>query len=232
VRVASGIITDVGTLQPRREEAVIDAGGLVLAPGFIDSHSHHDRGLAEAMAALPLVTQGITTIVIGQDGSSAFPLAESLARFERSPAAVNVVSYVGHGTLRRQVLGADFRRAATAPEVARMQELARMEMAAGALGLSTGLEYDPGIYSEPSEVIAIARAVAALGGRYMSHVRSEDRRLFEAIDEVVEIGRQTGTGGQARLGARPGTHRRHPDHRGHLPLHLLAVVDDGAVPRA
>lgn len=191
VRVSGGVIREVGDLRPQPGERVIEAGGLVLAPGFIDTHSHHDRGLVESPAALPVVTQGITTIVIGQDGSSAFPLAEALARLERAPAAVNVASYVGHGTLRRQVLGDDYRRRATPSEIARMQALARVEMGAGALGLSTGLEYDPGIYSEPSEVVAVAKAVAALGGRYMSHVRSEDRRLFEAIDEVVEIGRQT-----------------------------------------
>ncbi len=192
VRVRGGMIRAVGALKPQPNELVVEADGLVLAPGFIDTHSHHDRGLLDSPAALPVVTQGITTIVIGQDGSSAFPLADSRARFERSPAAVNVASYVGHGTLRRQVLGDDYRRRATPAEVARMQELARSEMQAGALGLSTGLEYDPGIYSDPSEVVAVAKAVAALGGRYMSHVRSEDRRLFEAIDEVVEIGRQTG----------------------------------------
>jgi N-acyl-D-amino-acid deacylase len=192
VRVVAGTIREVGNLQPRSDEAMTDAGGLVLAPGFIDTHSHHDRGLLDAPEALAVVSQGITTIVVGQDGSSALPLAPWLARLERSPAAVNVASYVGHGTLRRQVLGADFRRAATSSEVARMQELARTEMEAGALGLSSGLEYDPGIYSAPSEVVAVASAVAASGGRYSSHIRSEDRRLFEAVDEVIDIGRQTG----------------------------------------
>jgi N-acyl-D-amino-acid deacylase len=192
VRVNGGRIAAVGALTPSGGEQVVDAGGLTLAPGFIDTHSHHDRGLRDATGARAAVSQGITTIVVGQDGSSAFPLADSLTRFERSPAAVNIASYVGHGTLRRHVLGDDYRRVATSAEIARMQELARAEMHAGALGLSTGLEYDPGLYSQPSEVLAVGRTVASLGGRYISHIRSEDRALFAAIDEVIEIGRQTG----------------------------------------
>jgi N-acyl-D-amino-acid deacylase len=192
VQVKGGRIAAVGALTPSDGEEVVDAGGLTLAPGFIDTHSHHDRGLHEASGALAAVSQGITTIVVGQDGSSAFPLADSFSRFERSPAAVNIASYVGHGTLRRHVLGEDYRRGATSSEIARMQAVARAEMHAGALGLSTGLEYDPGLYSQPSEVLALGKTVASLGGRYISHIRSEDRALFEAIDEVIEIGRQTG----------------------------------------
>lgn len=192
VRLRADRIADVGTLKPLEGERVVDARGLTLTPGFIDTHSHHDRGLASTPDALGAVSQGITTIVVGQDGSSSLPLDTLFAAFERQPAAVNIASYVGHGTLRRQVLGEDFRRAATPAEVARMADLARSEMNAGALGLSTGLEYDPGIYSTREEVVAIARAVAAQGGRYISHIRSEDRELYAAIDEAIDIGRETG----------------------------------------
>jgi N-acyl-D-amino-acid deacylase len=192
VRVTDGAISAVGDLRPLPGERVIDARGSTLAPGFIDTHSHHDRGLAESPDALAAVSQGITTIVVGQDGSSSFPLADAFARLDAQPAAVNVASYVGHGTLRRQIMGENFKRAATVTEVASMEQLARKEMDAGALGLSTGLEYDPGIYSDRGEVVSVARAVAALGGRYISHIRSEDRKLYQAIDEVIEIGRQTG----------------------------------------
>jgi len=190
VRVVGERIAEVGVLEPRRGERVIDAGGLVLAPGFIDTHSHHDRGLTEMPEATGAVSQGITTIVVGQDGGSRSPLAEHFARLEAVPAAVNVASYAGHGTIREQVMGTDYRRAATADEIRRMQDLLRAEMAAGALGLSTGLEYDPGIYSSPGEVIELAKVAASFGGRYISHVRSEDRHFWAAIEEIISIGRE------------------------------------------
>ena len=190
VRISGDRIAAIGALTAAPGERVVDAGGLVLAPGFIDTHSHHDRGLGEQREALGAVSQGITTIVVGQDGGSAVPLAESFSKLDAAPAAVNVASYIGHGTVRRRILGTDFKRIATADEVTRMVEIVRAEMQAGALGLSTGLEYDPGIYSDPSEVIALARAVAPLGGRYISHIRSEDRDFWKALDEAINVGRQ------------------------------------------
>jgi N-acyl-D-amino-acid deacylase len=112
--------------------------------------------------------------------------------FAARPPAVNVASYAGHNTLRRLVMGDDFRREARPEEVDSMVTLLRQELGTGALGLSTGLEYDPGIYSARSEVMALARAAADSGTRYISHIRSEDRWFWEAIDEILTIGRETG----------------------------------------
>jgi N-acyl-D-amino-acid deacylase len=190
VRLRGDRIAEVGDLRAIPGESVVDARGLVLAPGFIDTHSHGDRGLFEHRDALAAVSQGITTIVAGQDGGSPWPLSDFFARLQKEPAAVNVAAYAGHGRIRHEVMGQDFRRAATPGEVGRMRGLLERELRAGALGLSTGLEYDPGIYSAPSEVIDLARVAAAAGGRYISHVRSEDRHFWEAIDEVVTIGRE------------------------------------------
>jgi N-acyl-D-amino-acid deacylase len=117
-------------------------------------------------------------------------MADFFAALGDQPAAVNVASYTGHGSLREQVLGDDFRRPATEAEAGRMAELLAADMKAGSLGLSTGLEYDPGIYSAPGEVIDLARVAAAHGGRYISHIRSEDRRFWPAIEEIIEIGKQ------------------------------------------
>ena len=142
---------------------MIDARGLVLAPGFIDTHSHADRQIFTHRDALAAVSQGITTIVVGQDGGSADTLSAFFAQLEATPPAINVASYVGHNTVRDLVMGEDFRRHATPDEVRRMQELVRQGMRDGALGLSTGLEYDPGIYSDPSEVLALARTAAEDG---------------------------------------------------------------------
>lgn len=189
VRIALGRVVSVGSDPAQPGDSIIDARGFVLAPGFIDSHSHHDRGLPANRDALAVVSQGITTIVVGQDGGSQFPLRQFFARLDSQPVAVNVASYVGHGTLRRRVMGDDFRRVATAAEVARMRELLLQEMASGALGLSTGLEYDPGIYASRDEVLTLAKAIAPLGGRYISHIRSEDRDFWQALDELLVIGR-------------------------------------------
>ncbi len=194
VRVVGGTITEVvaeeadgAAISAVAGERVHDASGLVLAPGFVDTHSHHDGGLLIELTALAAVSQGITTIVVGQDGGSPFPIADFFAALERAPAAVNVASYAGHGTLRRQVMGDDFRREATPDEVAAMQALLEAELASGVLGLSTGLEYDPGIYSTTDEVVALAETAATRGGRYISHMRSEDRALHEAIEETIQI---------------------------------------------
>ena len=188
--MAGDRVTEVGDLRARPGERVIDAGGLALAPGFIDTHSHHSGGLFDMRDAVAAVSQGITTIVVGQDGGSRVPLSEFLARLEREPPAVNVASYSGHGSIREQVMGEDFKRAATEQEIERMRALLRADMQAGALGLSTGLEYDPGIYSAPQEVVELAKVASAFGGRYISHIRSEDRQFWQAIDEIIAIGRE------------------------------------------
>ncbi|HVD76712.1 MAG TPA: amidohydrolase family protein, partial [Vicinamibacteria bacterium] len=190
VRVRGDRIAEVGALSPAAGETVVDAKGLVLAPGFIDTHSHGDRGLFEHADALAAVSQGISTIVVGQDGGSPWPLADFFARLDREPVAINVAAYAGHGLLRGKVMGEEFRRPARPDEVARMRELLAQEMKAGALGLSSGLEYDPGIFSARSEVLDLARVAAAAGGRYISHVRSEDRSFWDAIDEIIAIGRE------------------------------------------
>ena len=175
-------------LTPQAGERVVDAAGLALAPGFIDTHSHHDRSLTTTRDALAMVTQGVTTIVVGQDGGGS-DLKSLFARLETTPVSVNVASYAGHGPIRSKVMGDDFKRKARPEEVERMKPLLKAEMDAGALGLSTGLEYDPGIYSDPSEVLALAKIAGDAGGRYISHIRSEDRWFWESLDEVINIGR-------------------------------------------
>jgi N-acyl-D-amino-acid deacylase len=191
VRIVGDTIVAAGAdVRAARGDTVIDAKGLVLAPGFIDTHSHHDGGLLAAGDARAAVSQGITTIVAGQDGGHPIPLSATLDSLSRAPAAVNVAFYAGHGSIREVVMGDDFRRAATPAEVDSMVALLQRELDAGALGLSTGLEYDPGIYSQRSEVLRLALVAAAAKGRYISHIRSEDRWFWDAIDEIITIGRE------------------------------------------
>jgi N-acyl-D-amino-acid deacylase len=188
VRIDGGAIVASGALEPLPGETVVDGGGLVLAPGFIDTHSHADKHLFEQPGALAAVSQGITTAVLGQDGRLPFPLPDFRFRLIEQPAAINTAAYSGHNTLREQVLGADFKRPATETEIHEMSLLLQNDLEAGALGLAAGLEYDPGIYSETAEVLALARVAAAQGGRYISHVRSEDRWFEQAMDEIITIG--------------------------------------------
>jgi N-acyl-D-amino-acid deacylase len=190
VRIVGSRIATVGNFESSANDTVVDAGNLVLAPGFIDSHSHHDDGLLETPDALAAVSQGITTIVAGQDGSQQYPLARFFADLETSPVAINVASFAGHGSLRERVMGQDYQRHATSEEVTAMVSLLDAEMTAGALGLSSGLEYDPGSFSSTAELVELARAAASSGGRYISHIRSEDQYFWEAIDEIIDIGRK------------------------------------------
>ncbi len=191
VRIDGDRIVAVGAIVPVAGDTIVDAHGLTLAPGFIDTHSHHDRGDFAERSMAPLIAQGVTTIVIGADGFSDGTIADRASGFAAAPASVNIASYTGHGALRSQVLGKDYKRLATPAELKAMQALLAADMRAGSLGLSTGLEYDPAIYSDPAEVLALAQTAAGFGGRYISHMRSEDVHLDAAIDELLEIGRVT-----------------------------------------
>jgi putative CocE/NonD family hydrolase len=187
VRVVDGRITEVGTVTPAQGERVVDAGGLVLAPGFIDPHNHSTEGLLTEPLAASQVSQGITTLFVGQDGSSPWPIADYLAKLRASPPAVNVLTAVGHATVRQLVMGDDYKRVARPDEVTRMEALVEQGMRDGAVALSSGLEYEVGSYSNTDEVVALARAAARHKGIYISHTRDEADKSFEAIREVITI---------------------------------------------
>jgi N-acyl-D-aspartate/D-glutamate deacylase/CubicO group peptidase (beta-lactamase class C family) len=188
VRFAGDTIVEVGAMTPPREDHVVDGTGLVLAPGFIDAHNHSTEGLDADPYAVTQVSQGITTIAVGQDGSSPFPLSEYLTRRRAAPATLNVSVLVGHATVRRQVMGDDFKRAATAAEIRQMESLVDQEMRAGAIGLSSGLEYEVGSYASTEEVVSLARVAAKYGGFYISHIRDEADRTIDAVREAIAIG--------------------------------------------
>lgn len=188
VRVAGDTIAAVGAVTPDAGETVVDGAGMVLAPGFIDAHNHSTDGLEKEPAALTQVSQGITTLAVGQDGSSPWPLSGYLARLRANPPAVNVVVLAGHATIRQQVMGGDYKRAARAAETAKMRALVDQAMAEGAFGLSSGLEYEVGSYSDIEEVVEMARAAGAKGGFYISHIRDEADLTMDAVREAIAIG--------------------------------------------
>jgi N-acyl-D-amino-acid deacylase len=186
VRIVGNRIARVGRFVTRADEEIIRAPGFIVAPGFIDIHNHSDGALASEPTLPSQLSQGITTIVVGPDGGSPWPIAEYLAKRHAHPAAVNVMTFVGHATIRLQVMGKDHQRAATDREIAEMAHLVEQGMREGAAGLSTGLEYDVGHSSTTEEVIewrARRPATAALheprarrSRRRMAHQRSDPHR--------------------------------------------------------
>jgi N-acyl-D-amino-acid deacylase len=188
IRIEGDRIVSISDAPPAAGDRVIDAAGLVVAPGFIDLHNHSTTALERSPSAATQVAQGITSVLVGQDGSSPWPIAGYLAKRRATPAALNVAVLVGHGTLRREVMSDDFRREAAPAEVARMAAMVEQGMREGAVGLSSGLEYEIGSYASTDEVIALARAAAKHGGFYISHIRDEADRTLEAVREAITIG--------------------------------------------
>jgi N-acyl-D-amino-acid deacylase len=174
-------------LKPEPGEAVLDADGRIVAPGFIDAHSHASGGLLEDLDAETQVRQGITTAIVGQDGGHEFPLGAWLAKIDTMRPTINVASFVGQGTVRGRVLGSDYRRRATSGEVRQMRTLVAREMKAGAIGLSSGLEYEPGLFAGTDELVALAEVAGTYGGIYISHVRDEEDGALESFKELFSI---------------------------------------------
>lgn len=217
VGVDAGMIAwiDRGARRARDAERTLPALGRVLAPGFVDVHTHSDLSpLVDADMASTL-RQGVTTAIVGNCGSSPWPSAgfaecaqmagaapaslgstftsfgDYLDRLEAAAPSVNVAALVGHGAVRAEVMGFA-RRPPTSDERHRMRDLVTAAMGDGALGLSTGLIYAPGIYADTDEVVALAEESGRAGGVYASHIRGEGIHLFRAVDEAIEIGRRAG----------------------------------------
>lgn len=188
VRIAGDRIARIGAFEPGPGEQVIDASGLVLAPGFIDLHNHSDGDLPGEPLAESQIAQGLTSILIGADGDSPWPIGEWLDARRRAPSALNVAVIAGHATVRELVMQKDFRRAARPDEVQRMADLVEQGMGEGAVGLSSGIEYDLASYATTDELVTMAAAAARHGGFYMSHIRDEADRSFEALAEEIEVG--------------------------------------------
>ncbi len=191
-------ITDVGIRGDRivtvgpivsRGRTEIDAAGRVVAPGFIDVHTH-----AEDITELPVgenfIRMGVTTIVTGNCGGSKLDVGAFFADITRTGVALNVATLVGHNTVRGQVMGGSFARPPTADELAKMCDLVDRGMRDGAVGLSTGLIYLPGTFAKTDEIVALAKVASAHGGVYASHMRYENTRILEALDELTTIARE------------------------------------------
>jgi dihydroorotase/N-acyl-D-amino-acid deacylase len=191
VAVRGDTIAAVGPALVGEAGRTVDLQGRVIAPGFIDVHTHARRGLLEVPSADNYVLQGVTTVFDGQDGSSPVPLGMFLARVTALTPAVNFGSFVGHGSVRHAVMGGDD-RAPTEDELREMVALVAESMREGAFGLSTGLFYVPGAFADTDEVVALARAAGERGGIHISHMRDEAAGVLESVGETVAIGEHGG----------------------------------------
>jgi len=188
VRIDGDHIARIGLFKPEPGDRVIQAAGMIIAPGFIDIHNHSEEGLVREPAAANQVSQGITTLAVGPDGGSPWPIGDYLKKREEQGIAVNVLSFVGHATVRQQVMGKDYDRAARPDEIDKMKTLVDQAMREGAFGLSSGLEYDVGRSATTEELIALASAAAPYGGIYMTHMRDEEEGMLDALREAIRIG--------------------------------------------
>ncbi|MFC4276427.1 N-acyl-D-amino-acid deacylase family protein [Achromobacter aloeverae] len=210
IAVAGDRIAAIGHF-PDATASRLDASGLVVAPGFIDSHTHDDGYLLAHPDMTPKVSQGITTVVTGNCGISLAPLVREqvpqpldllgppeLFRYARfadwidalraTPAAVNVIPLVGHTTLRVAAMQ-DTQRAASAPEIAAMQAMMEEALEAGAFGMSTGTFYPPAAHAPTEEIMAVGAPIRARGGLYATHLRDETDQIVPAMQEALDIGR-------------------------------------------
>jgi len=195
VGIREGRIVAIGRLDVSGARRVLDAKGLIVAPGFIDVHTHSEDGIRRVPTADNFLFDGVTSVITGNCGGSEADLAKWFAELRQSRISINLGSLIGHNTVRRAVMGAE-PRDPTPEELAKMQELVEKGMRDGAFGLSTGLIYVPGTYSKTPEVVALARAAAKYNGLYASHIRNEgdDEKggVFAAVDEAIDVGRQAG----------------------------------------
>ncbi|MBC7366462.1 MAG: D-aminoacylase [Undibacterium sp.] len=190
VAVRAGRIAAVGKLPAASTAPTeIDAAGQVVAPGFIDVHTHSED-VAELPVAENFLRMGVTTIITGNCGGSALDVAKFFADLTRTTVALNVATLIGHNTVRFQVMGGSFMRPPTPAELDQMRALIEQAMKDGAVGFSTGLIYLPGTFAKTDEIVALAKVAAAHGGIYSSHMRYENSRILEALDELTTVARE------------------------------------------
>lgn len=188
IGVRGDTIVTIGEIPESAGKTVIDAAGKTVSPGFIDIHTHSD-GILDYPTAHNFIRQGVTTVVDGNCGGSALNIAERLDNVAAQGAALNYGTLIGHNSIRSKVMGGAGSEP-TPDELAKMKTLVGQGMRDGALGLSTGLIYRPGVFSTMDEVVELAKSAAAYGGFYATHMRSEGKHIIEAVREAIEIGRR------------------------------------------
>jgi N-acyl-D-amino-acid deacylase len=180
-------IVEIGDLSGKKAERKIDAASLFVSPGFIDVHTHCDRGIIEVPTVDNYIHQGVTTVIGGNCGGHPFPIADLFFKLEENGTSVNFGCLVGHNTIRREVMELKMEPPNDA-ELNRMKALIKEEMQAGALGFSTGLSYLPGAYSNTDELVSLVSAIVPYRGIYASHIRDQGKNITQAVQEAIDIG--------------------------------------------
>jgi len=187
IGIKDRIIIKIGSIDENKAQRIISAENLTVCPGFIDVHTHCDRGILKVPTVDNYILQGVTSVIGGNCGGHPFPLKELFEKIEKKGNSPNFGCLVGHNTIRREVM--EFRMdAPSEEEMEEMKVLIEQEMKSGALGFSTGLSYLPGIYSKTDELVELASVVARYGGIYATHLRDQGQHITEAIEEAIEIG--------------------------------------------
>lgn len=189
VALKNGKIAAIGKFNNLTAPKVINAKGLIVAPGFIDVHGHIEGGVFENPLAGNYIYDGVTTVITGNCGNSAESIQQFFQRLDSMKTSINIATLVGHNTVRRQAMGLS-NKLASSDEQKKMEELVAKAMQDGAVGLSTGLIYLPGMYSNTEEVVGLAKSAASFNGVYASHIRNEENKITDAINEAINIGKQ------------------------------------------
>jgi N-acyl-D-amino-acid deacylase len=187
VRIHDGKIADVGMFLPAANETVLGVKGMIIAPGFVGSESLPASTAERDSSMTALLTQGITTAVLGSDGKGPYSVEDFMVPFDDKPPAVNIAMLVGHGTVRRQIMGDDFKRAPTADELKRMGELVSDAMKQGAFGFASNLQEEPASFSSPAELAALVKVVAKFGGVALLRARDPKEAVALARDTKVPV---------------------------------------------
>jgi N-acyl-D-amino-acid deacylase len=189
IGIRDGEIAAIGKIDPQDAAKTIDASGLIVAPGFIDVHTH-----AEDIVEMPVgenfIRMGVTTLMLGNCGGSELDIDKFLRDVEATNICPNVATLIGHNTVRRKAMGGNFNRVPTKKEMARMKELVARAMKEGAFGLSTGLIYLPGTFSKSDEIVELAKVASSFGGIYASHMRDEGLEIEDALNELFRVARE------------------------------------------
>jgi N-acyl-D-amino-acid deacylase len=191
VGIRDGKIAAVGKLDDASADTLIDATERVVCPGFIDLHSHADRGILQFRSAENYIRQGVTTLLCGNCGSSPTDVADFFRKLREKGTGPNIALLIGHGSVREAVMG----RINVPPNEKQldvMKRLVREAMQAGAVGMSTSLRYGPGAYATTEEIVALTKEIKPFGGFYATHMRDEGTKILEAVEEALAIGRRAG----------------------------------------
>jgi N-acyl-D-amino-acid deacylase len=187
VRIADGKFTDVGVFKPMPGEMILDVKGMIVAPGFVDLQSLSPSAIEKDPVAASLIAEGVTTAVLGSDGVGPYSVEDFMLPFDEKPPALNIALLVGHATVRRQIMGSDYKRAATADEISQMGELVADAMKQGAFGLASDLQQEPASFAAPEELKALSAVIAKFGGTLVISARDEKEAIALARNAKIAV---------------------------------------------